>query len=233
MAKLETREFLGMDVRVIDDEFVPLKDIFKALGRVKEDGTWTNEKNKLMQFLEDVDKLSAHQLLVVASKTKKSKSRETQEMECLKLETIPIVLTQFRPTNSNKRTKEENKFALETWRSFMRFIDDLLTTLEIHEYIVVDKQHQKDHITNLIEMGGKPVVINQMVNKIMGELIGIEGSIKKDELRQYQNQTTVDLLEVREFVLSKFENAYEFTSSHKDAKEMTLKLALIKYPKLV
>ena len=48
-------------------------------------------------------------------------------------------------------------------------------------------------------------------------------------MKIYQNQTTIDLLEVREFVFNKFVNAYEFTNSHKTSKEMALKLAKKKY----
>lgn len=44
------KKFLGKEVRVIiigTDEYIVLKDMFYVLGRVKSDGTWTNEKNKL------------------------------------------------------------------------------------------------------------------------------------------------------------------------------------------
>lgn len=227
--KVEKKWFMGMEVRVVNDEYIVLKDMFSALGRVKDDGTWTNEKNKMAKFLEDVGKTTDHQLLVVTSKGKKQ-SRETQEFDCMRLETVPIVLTQFRPTNSNKRSSDENELALKTWREFMMFVDDILTSLEVHKYIVTDKKVQLDHHALISELGGKPVVENQMVNQIMAQLIGIDGSVKKEELRLYQNQTTIDLLEVRDYIMTKFENAYEFTGSHSQAKDMTLKLALKKYP---
>ena len=76
------------------------------------------------------------------------------------------------------------------------------------------------------------MIANKMTNQIMAELIGVYPDIKeikKDELKIYQNQTTIDLLEVRDFVYTKFINAYEFTGSHKDSKQMVLKLSKRKY----
>lgn len=160
------------------------------------------------------------------------KKGQRQEVECLKLDTIPIVLTQFRPTNSNKRTKEENEQALEIWKKFMIFVDDLLTSLEVYKFIITDKDNQKTQTQRLLDCDGLPVRMNRMVNNIMADLLGVSDTIKeikKDELRKYQNQITIDLLEVREFVLDKFINAFEFTGSHKEAKNMALKLAKKKY----
>ena len=212
-----------MEVRVVNEEYIVLKDMFNALGRVKSDGTWTNEKKKTLELLEDLDKITDHQTLVVTSKGRKH-SREEQEVECLKLDTVPIVLTQFKPT------KAKGEEALNTWRNFMRFVDNLLSSLEVYKYIVTDKEKQKSHMQILIDEGGKTVVANQQVNIIMAKLIGVYDkgikTLKKDELKIYQDQTTIDLLEVREFVMSKFVNAYEFTNSHKTAGEMALKLAI-------
>ena len=224
--KIEIKKFLGMEVRVVNEEYIVLKDMFNALGRVKSDGTWTNEKKKTLELLEDLDKITDHQTLVVTSKGRKH-SREEQEVECLKLDIVPIVLTQFKPT------KAKGEEALNTWRNFMRFVDNLLSSLEVYKYIVTDKEKQKSHMQILIDEGGKTVVANQQVNIIMAKLIGVYDkgikTLKKDELKIYQDQTTIDLLEVREFVMSKFVNAYEFTNSHKTAGEMALKLAIKKY----
>lgn len=224
--KIEIKKFLGMEVRVVNEEYIVLKDMFSALGRVKSDGTWTNEKKKTLELLEDLDKMTAHQTLVVTSKGRKH-SREGQEMDCLKLDSVPIVLTQFKPT------KAKGEEALNTWRKFMKFVDNLLSSLEVYKYIIVDKEKQKDHMQTLIDEGGKTVIANQQVNIIMAKLIGVydQGikTIKKDELKIYQNQITIDLLEVREFVMQKFVNAFEFTGSHKSAGEMALKLAFKKY----
>lgn len=57
-----------MEVRVVNEEWIVLKDMFNALGRVREDGTWTNEKNKLDGFLKIIDKKDHHQSLMVVVK---------------------------------------------------------------------------------------------------------------------------------------------------------------------
>lgn len=230
--KVERKVFLGMDVRVVNGEWIVLKDMFDALGRVKSDGTWTDSKVRLVKFLNDINKETDHEELVVTSKGKKH-SREEQTVECLKLETVPIVLTQFRPINSNKRTAEENKKALNKWREFMRFVDELLTELEVYKFIITDKERQKNITNILVEYGGVPMIANNQTNIIMAKLIGVYdkgiGKITKEELKIYQPQTTVDLLEVRSFVFSEFVNAYKFTESHKDSADMVLKLAKRKY----
>jgi predicted small secreted protein len=225
--KVEKKMFLGMDVRVVNDKFIVLKDMFNALGRLNKDGQIENkERIKLVEFLKDIDKESAKESFPITLKGKKQ-SREIQEVDCLKLETVPIVLTQFKPT---ARKGEE---ALKTWRNFMRFVDDLLTDLEVYKYIIIDKERQKEHMKILVDEGGSTMVANQQVNIIMAKLIGVYDQgikvIKKDELKKYQVQIVVDLLEVRDFVLEKFINAFEFTNSHKVAGEMALKLARKKY----
>lgn len=227
--KVEKKVFLGMEVRTVNGEYIVLKDMFSALGRVKSDGTWTNEKTKLLKFLEDIDKTTDHQLLVVTSKGKKQ-SRESQEVDCLKLDTTPIVLTQFRPVVSNRRSAEENDVALNTWKEFMKFVDVMLTSVEVYKYIVTDKQKQLKHQEVVESLGGKAMRMNVMICEIMAKLIGVEGKIKKDDLRFYQDQTTIDLLGVHEFVVQQFENAYRFTKSHAKAKEMTYMAALEEYP---
>lgn len=225
--KVEIKEFLGMEVRVVNDEWIVLKDMFNALGRVREDGAWTDEKKKLLRFLEDINKICDLETFIVTSKSNKKKSRRTQEVECLRLEAVPIVLTQFKPT------ARKGEDALNTWRKFMQFVNDLLTSLEVYKYIIVDKERHKEHMEILLDEGGSTMIANNQVNIIMAKLIGVYDQgikyIKKDELKIYQPQTVVDLLEVRDFVMKKFVNAFEFTGSHKVAADMTLKLALKKY----
>lgn len=220
--KIEIKKFLGMEVRVVNNEHIVLKDMFGALGRVKADGGWNDEKKKLINFLNDIDKNDHYESLEVVVKR-----GQIEEVQCLRLETVPIVLTQFRPT------KAKGEEALNKWCKFMKFVDDLLVTLEVHNFIITDKEFQKDKMDILTEAGGSAMVSNQQVNTIMAKLIGVYDQgikrLKKEELKIYQGQTTVDLLTVREFVLDKFVNAYEFTGSHKTAMEMTEKLARKKY----
>lgn len=223
------RNFMGIaDVRVIqvdNQEYVVCKDMFDCLG-LTENGKWSMPKQKMLEFLEIINKECECKSFALTSKTKKSKSREVQEVECLNIETVPIVLTQFKPT---ARRGEQ---ALKTWSEFMKFVDDLLQYHELHKYIFQDKDNQKNKMQELHDLGGKEVITNQMVNKIMGELILIEEpkfAIKKDELKIYQPNISIDLLEVRNFVMEKFINAYEILNSHSEAYEHVLKITKKKY----
>lgn len=223
------KNFMGMDVRTITVgryEYIVCKDMFDALGLVKKDDTWTEPRKKMIEFLEIINQTPAHQTLVGRFKDKQSPKGQVREVECLDIEIVPIVLTQFKPT---ARRGED---ALKIWSKFMKFVNDLLQYHELHKYIFQDKDNQKNKMQQLHEMGGKEVIANQMVNKIMGELILTEEpkfAIKKEELKVYQPKISIDLLEVRDFVMEKFANAYEFTNSHKESYDMALKLARKKY----
>ena len=229
------KKFLGYDVRVVTvdkrNEYIICKDMFDVLGLVKDDGTWTNPKNKMFDFLDLINKTSDHQKLVVRVKDKHAKKGQIRQVDCLNIETIPTVLTQFKPINSNRRTKEQNEQVLNRWAKFMEFVDMLLKYHECHKYIIDDKEKQKLAIEDITNNGGNAIITNKMVNKIMGKLITGEDnfSINKDELKIYQPQITIDLLEVRNFVMDKFATFYAFTESHKDSYNATLKLAKKKY----
>ena len=227
MNNVKIKKFLGMEVRIVNEEYIVLKDVFSALGRLdNKNQIVSTDRNKLKEFLIDINKLCDSKTFTITSKSKKSKSRDYQEVDCLNISTIPIVLTQFKPT------KAKGEQALDIWRKFMIFVNDLLESLEVYKYIIIDKDKQKTNTEILIDNGGKPMIANKMTNQIMAELIGIYPDIKeikKDELKIYQDQTTIDLLEVRDFVYTKFINAYEFTGSHKDSKQMALNLSKRKY----
>lgn len=222
--KVEKKKFLGMEVRIVNDEFIVLKDMFSALGRLDSNGQiFSAEKNKLEVFLGDIGRICDSKTFTVTSKSSKLKSREHQDVVCLNISTVPIVLTQFKPT------KAKGEEALEIWKKFMIFVNDILSSMEIYKYIITDKAHQNTQMDILSEAGGTPVITNNLIAIGMAKIIGVSGMVKKDELRKYQDQTTVDLLEVREYMLEKFVNAYEFTNSHHDSLEMALKLTVKKY----
>jgi hypothetical protein len=225
--KTKVKEFLGYDVRTVrvdnEHEYIVCKDMFNVLGLVDKDGTWNKSKKKMLEFLNEIDEKESWKTLPVL--LKQGKAKVTKEVDCLNIETTPIVLTQFKPT------KRRSKEILNTWSDFMKFVNMLLKYHDLHKYIAIDKQDQKDKMASVQDNGGEPIIANQMVNKIMGKLITGEDnfSIKKDELKIYQPQTTIDLLEVRNFVMDKFSTLYAFTNSHKESYNGTLKLAKKKY----
>ena len=221
------KKFLGYNVRTVRidkrKEYIICKDMFDVLGLVDEDGTWTRPKNKMLRFLDGIGERESLKTLQVL--LKQGKAKVTKEVDCLNIEVAPIILTQFQPT---KRRGEE---ALNKWFKFMEFVNMLLKYHECHKYIIDDKEKQKLAIKEITDNGGSAIITNQMVNRIIGNLITDDDnfSISKDELKIYQPQTTIDLLEVRNFVMDKFSTLYAFTNSHKESYDGTLKLAKKKY----
>lgn len=222
MNKVEIKNFLGSEVRIINNEYMVLKDMFEALGRVKEDGTWTDEKNKMDKFLDGINQKEYHETLVVL--VKQGRAKVEKEIECLKLEVVPVVLTQFKPTN------RKGKEAIDKWFEFMKFVNELLVSAKAHKFIIEDTELEKIDRDRLHKLGGSPMKMATMVNYAMGVIItGEKIKIKKDDLKSYQNQTTIDLLEARRYWIEEFIRAYKITKSHSVSNRLALKFTLENY----
>lgn len=219
---VEIKEFLGMEVRVVNHDWLVLKDMFSALGRVKKDGGWNDEKKKLDEFLELIDRKEHSESFGVL--LKQGRSKVYKEVECIKLETVPVVLTQFKPTT---RKGEE---ALRCWADFMKFVDRLLVENQAYKFVVIDADLEKEHRDELKSYGGNPVVLASMVSYAMGIILtGDKVKITKEDLKSYKDKTTIDLIECRRFFIEKFVMAYRITKSHKEANRIALEYTLEKY----
>ena len=222
MNKVEIKNFLGSEVRIINNEYMVLKDMFEALGRVKEDGTWTDEKNKMDKFLDGINQKEFHETLVVL--VKQGRAKVEKEIECLKLEVVPVVLTQFKPTN------RKGKEAIDKWFEFMKFVNELLVSAKAHKFIIEDTELEKIDRDRLHKLGGSPMKMATMVNYAMGIIItGEKIKIGKDDLKSYQNQITIDLLECRRYFIEEFIRAYKITKSHGQANRLALEFTLEHY----
>lgn len=222
MNKVEIKNFLGSEVRVVNNEYMVLKDMFEALGRVKEDGTWTDEKNKMDKFLDGINQKEFHETLVVL--VKQGRAKVEKEIECLKLEVVPVVLTQFKPTN------RKGKEAIDKWFEFMKFVNELLVSAKAHKFIIEDTELEKIDRDRLHKLGGKPMIMAGMANTAMGIIItGEKIKIGKDDLKSYQNQITIDLLECRRYFINEFINAYKILKSHSKANKYALQFVMEHY----
>ena len=222
MNKVEIKNFLESEVRVVNNEYMVLKDMFEALGRVKEDGTWTDEKNKMDKFLDGINQKEFHETLVVL--VKQGRAKVEKEIECLKLEVVPVVLTQFKPTN------RKGKEAIDKWFEFMKFVNELLVSAKAHKFIIEDTELEKIDRDRLHKLGGKPMIMAGMANTAMGIIItGEKIKIGKDDLKSYQNQITIDLLECRRYFIEEFIRAYKITKSHGQANRLALEFTLEHY----
>ena len=202
-----TKKFMNIaDVRVVPvgiKEYVVLKDVFNALGLLDSRGDIPSAyKSTLASFLNGIgcDRKS----FMVTSKSKKSRSRETQQVDCLDIEVVPLVITQYKP--SARRGED----ALNQWFDFMKFVNNLLLEHEAYKVIFKDKEEQK-HIGYTItqDMDKSMVIVNTHVAIIMAKLIGVYDQgikkITKDELKIYQPRVTIDLIEVRQEALKLYQ----------------------------
>lgn len=229
--KPEIKKFLGHKVRVITVElkqYIIENDMFNVLGLLdKNKSIPTNYKNKYIDFLTNMNKLSTRKTFMCSSKTDKTKSRETREYKCLNIETIPIVLTQFKPSNRRRDVLDE-------WYKFMKWVDSLLQEFEAYKVILKDKEEQKSIAKTITEeTDGKMVVINTQISIIMAKLIGVYDKgikkINKDELKIYQPQVTIDLIEIRQEALKIFEQQYLVLEDYKQASDFTVAYMKKKY----
>ena len=225
------KKFLKQDVRVIktDDgkEYIICKDMFNVLGLVSKDGIWSMSKRKMLEFLDRIDSKADCKTFAVRVKDKHAKQGQIREVDCLYIETVPIVLTQFQPT---KRRGEE---ALEIWSNFMKFVKMLLETYSANKYIFETKKTQVQAQDEIYDDGGEPMKMNLHVNQIMGYVLQMEDgkAVKKSEIYQFQNRITEDVGKVRDDILTTYVNTFKVIGDQSETYSLTLKWALKKYVK--
>ena len=225
-----TKKFFNEEGRFINAngfEWLILKDMFNWLGRLDENNDIpTPYNNKLNKFLENISSLESRKTFTVL--LKQGKTKVEKEVNCIRIDIVPMVLTQFEPT---KRAGEEKH---QQWCELMKFINNILMELEVYKFITVDKDYQKDCMTRLQKIKGDVtqkdfILVNKDIARVMGELVKVDIPLYKNDLKEYMNQTTVDLLKVREESLDAYLNFYELFQNYKDAYESTLKVMNNRY----
>lgn len=220
--KVEMREFFGSEVRVVNEDWMVVKDMFGALGRLRADGqiegTDRNKMNDIIKLLN----LWTVETFTIPTKTTKSRGgnkKELIEVQCVKINDCPVILTQFKPT------ERAGKEALDIWVEFMKFVNDLLVAHNVNMFDLQDRKNQLTAQDRLDSEGGKVVIMNNMLACMMAELCGVEGKILKGDIRKFQESRPdirFDLGKIYEEMREDFVNAYAFTQSHSKAKEMVL-----------
>ena len=225
-----TKKFFNEEGRFINAngfEWLILKDMFNWLGRLDENNDIpTPYNNKLNKFLENISSLESRKTFTVL--LKQGKTKVEKEVNCIRIDIVPMVLTQFEPT---KRAGEEKH---QQWCELMKFINNILMELEVYKFITVDKDYQKDCMTRLQKIKRDVtqkdfILVNKDIARVMGELVKVDIPLYKNDLKEYMNQTTVDLLKVREESLDAYLNFYELFQNYKDAYESTLKVMNNRY----
>ena len=241
-------KFLGEDVRIVDygyhKRFMVVKDMFNVLGRLESDGkggfkVGKDDRNKYKELLIDLeleegkdykDKGLIKVKICGGGKSPvTSKARNTQKVDLLNIEQVPIMLTQFKPT---KKAKDyDNK--LKIWRDFMKFVNSILQDYHMEDYIIEDKEEWKKD--TLLFNGDEKVamIANRQTNINMAKILGIYDQgikyINKNELKKYNSQTTMDLLAIRQELYHEYSNLYSIFESKKIAMVGSLNKIIKKY----
>lgn len=224
--KVEIKKFFGTDVRVVNKDWLVVKDMFGALGRLTTLNQVEHTDNVKLDNIIELLGLCAYESFIISSKTAKAKSRETQDVRCIKINDCPVILTQFKPT---ARAGEET---LKTWVEFMKFVNNLLVAHNVDMFDIVDRRNQLTAQERLDSENGKVVVMNNMLSQMLAELCGVDGKILKRDIRKFQEERPdirLDLGLIYEEMREDFVNAFSFTQSHSNAKEMVLKKTKRKY----
>ena len=225
------KKFLGYDVKVINvdqrNEYIVCKDIFDVLGLTDKDGKWNKPKKKMLDFLDGIGENSGWKTFPLRVKDKHAKQGQVREVDCINIEVVPIILTQFQPT---KRRGED---ALNRWFDFMKFVNMLLETYSANKYIFETKKTQVQAQDEIHDDGGEPMKMNLHVNQIMGYVLQMEDgkAVKKSEIYQFQNRITEDVGKVRDDILTTYVNTFKVIGDQSKAYGLTLKWALKKYVK--
>lgn len=237
-------KFLGEDVRIVDygyhKRFMVKKDMFKALGKLKTNGDIIDNDNiKYKELIDDleleegIDYINKLMIKVKISDPLKkggtSKARNTQQVDLINIVQVPIMLTQFKPT---KKAKDyDNK--LKIWRDFMKFVNSILQDYHMEDYIIEDKEEWKKD--TLLFNGDEKVamIANRQTNINMAKILGVYNQgikyINKNELKKYNNQTTMDLLAIRQELYHEYSSLYSIFESKKIAMVGSLNKIIKKY----
>ena len=85
MNNVKIKKFLGMEVRIVNEEYIVLKDVFSALGRLdNKTQIVSTDRNKLQEFLIDINKLCDSKTFTITSKSKKIKIKRLSRSRLFK-----------------------------------------------------------------------------------------------------------------------------------------------------
>ena len=98
-----------------DDQWLVLKDMFNCLALDDESGYYTK---KATQFMETIKYDVNLKKFRVTSKTENAKSRNTQDVCCVRLDMVPVLITQFEPKKDTP--------AHELWVIYMHYVNQML-----------------------------------------------------------------------------------------------------------
>lgn len=223
--KVEIRNFFGTEVRVVNGEWLVVKDMFGALGRLREDDGSIHDKDlaKLRRYT-DVLQLEVAPHIIPVDSTKK-RARKFIEVNTIQINKAPSIVLLFEP-----KVKIGERY--ELWCEFLKFVNNLLVSYDINLFDLQDRKNQLTAQDRLTDDGGQVVIMNNMLAQMLAELCGVEGKILKGDIRNFMETNPsirLDLGLIYEEMREDFVNAYMFTQSHSKSKEMVMNKMNRKY----
>jgi hypothetical protein len=236
--KAHERKFFNETGRFIDyqdTEWLVVKDMFGWLGKLDSNNQIDHrDRDKLNQFLEDIGQITARETFPIDFNKKKGRGNKSngsiQEVLCIKVDVVPMVLTQFRPT---ARAGQER---YQQWCDLMKFINEVLVELEAYKFITEDKEYQKNVMSKLKKLvpsnyyGNPYKKANTHVALVLGLMVdGKEKPIWKNEITSLANGTTIEGLKLRKEIEDVYINTYEMFLDFDIAYEKTKEVMLRRY----
>lgn len=212
-------------IEIEDEVWVAEQDVFRNLGRLREDEQIRGEdRKKVTEFLGNIDKLSSVESFNITTGGK-GKARETQVLRFIKAEELPMLLVLFKPT------ARAEQIVRDKYWNLMKLINKILEEQEVWKYIIVDKEIYKSENKRLEDLGlaDKVPIINTQVCNLLGKLIGVNCRITKATVKDFQSQTTIDLLEAMQVLRNKIVNCLECGFGLKESLDKAFELTKKKY----
>lgn len=201
MNKVEIKNFLGSEVRVVNNEYIVLKDMFNALGRVKEDGTWTDEKKKLEKI---IGKENIVKLKISYNNKTNNKARNTQYVLCAKIDILEkydieslfkkgVICTKYREEHSfisliEDFFKYDKHISLEKQFPILEYKVDLAIGTNV--FVEFDEKHHKNQTQEDMERMQKISLANTYRDGYLHNTNKYEE--QKSIINKYDGFTTYD-----------------------------------------
>lgn len=146
------------DLSYKQNHWIPVQHFFKGLDRLRTDGQVEGtDRTKLIEFVaNDLQEEFAVESFTIENGTG---SGSVQEMKCIRLDVLALVVTQFKPT-VRKGTR-----ALLIWRAYMRFLNNLLNDYEVQQLLIT--QEKCEDLEEQINNASKYMVKGRTLNDVV------------------------------------------------------------------
>lgn len=190
----------------VQNRWIPIQHFFKCLNRLTSKGqVETTDRNTLKEFItQDLNmRIDSESFTINTDNT--GVGRHTQQMECIRLDVLALVVTQFKPS------KRKGNAALLIWRTYMQWLNSLLNQVNAVELLVRDEKiaTQEKYINSMKIRTVKGNTLNDVVCATGTKRTTIENFCY--EQGWYERRNGHVIIYKPEFVAASRKNALGFT----------------------